>query len=390
MATPLLLLGAALGGAAMYLFDPEKGRRRRALIRDQATKASHDFKDFVDKGKRDLTHRGASLTGRIRSTVFRRKPTDEVLAERVRAKMGRYVAHPGAIEIHAAEGQVTLSGSILAHEQDELIEGISKVPGVHDIIDQLSVFEKAQGISQLQGGRQRAGERTELLQDNWAPGTRLLTGAAGTGMTLYALMRSNRLAGFVTFCTGVALLARTLSNKPLSRLAGLEGYKGIDIQKTINIEAPAEQVFTYLANYDNFPAFMRNVLSVETFADGRSHWKVSGPGGTTVEWDAITTRLDFNERIEWSTVEGSTVEHVGRIRLEPYAGGTRVHVQLTYNPPAGVVGHAVAKLLGADPKTELDQDLMRLKSTLETGKAPRDAAAYRQGESAGTTNVVHH
>jgi uncharacterized membrane protein len=173
-----------------------------------------------------------------------------------------------------------------------------------------------------------------------------------------------------------------VSNKPLRRLAGLEGYRGIDIQKSINIEAPPEQVFTYLANYDNFPSFMRNVLSVETYPDGRSHWKVAGPGGTTVGWDAITTRLDFNERIEWSTVQGSPVEHVGRIRLEPYGGGTRVHVQMTYNPPAGVVGHAVAKMFRADPKSELDQDLMRLKSTLETGKPPRDAAAHRQGETA--------
>ncbi len=382
MATPLLLIGAALGGAAMYLFDPDKGRRRRALIRDQANKATHDFKDFVEKGQRDLSHRSSSIVGRVRSKLFRRKPNDDVLAERVRAKMGRYVAHPGAIDVQAAGGQVTLSGSILAHEHDELIEGISKVSGVHDIIDQLGVYETAQGISELQGGRPRPGERPEILQDNWAPGTRLITGAAGTGITLYGLARSNHIAGFVSLCTGIALLARTVSNTPLRRLAGLEGHRGIDIQKSINIEAPPEQVFTYLANYDNFPSFMHNVLGVDTYPDGRSHWKVAGPAGTTVEWDAITTRLDFNELIEWSTVEGGPVEHVGRIRLEPYGGGTRVHVQMTYSPPAGVVGHAVAKMFRADPKSELDQDLMRLKSTLEIGKPPRDAAAYRQSEAA--------
>jgi uncharacterized membrane protein len=366
----------------MYLFDPEKGRRRRALIRDQATKATHDFKDFVEKGQRDLSHRSSSLVGRVRSKLLRRTPTDEVLAERVRAKMGRYVAHPGAIEISASGGQVTLAGSILAHEHDELIEGISHVPGVHDIIDQLDVYETSQGISELQGGRQRAGERTELLQDNWAPGTRLLTGAAGTGMTLYGIARTSHLAGFVTLCTGIALLARTFSNKPLRRLAGLEGYRGIDVRKSINIEAPPEQVFTYLANYENFPRFMKNVMDVQIMPDGRSHWKVAGPAGTSMAWDAITTRLDFNDRIEWSTIQGSPVEHVGRIRLEPYANGTRIHVQMTYSPPAGVLGHAVAKMFGADPKSELDQDLMRLKSALETGKTPRDAAAYRQAETA--------
>ena len=69
--------------------------------------------------------------------------------------------------------------------------------------------------------------------------------------------------------------------------------------------------------------------------------------------------------------------HAGSIRVEPHADGARVHVRMTYSPPAGALGHLVAKLFGADPKTELDEDLMRLKSTLETGKPPRDAAARR-------------
>jgi uncharacterized membrane protein len=365
-----LLLGAALGGAAMYLFDPDKGRRRRALIRDQAVKTQTDLQDFIDKGQRDLRNRGtvaaAKLRSRARSLITRGKATDDVLAQRVRSKMGRYVAHPGAVEVQAVGGLVTLSGSILSHEHADLVQGISEVPGVRNVVDHLSVFETARGISELQGGRERAGERSGLAQENWAPGTRLITGAAGTGITLYGLARSDRLSGFVALATGVAILARTVSNKPLRQIAGLEGYRAINIQKTITIDAPPERVFLFLANYDNFPRFMRHVLSVETLADGRSHWKVVGPVGTIVEWYAITTRVDFNELIEWSTVEGSAVEHVGRIRLEPLGTGTRVQLQMSYTPPAGVVGHGVAKLLGADPKTQLDDDLMRLKRALET------------------------
>jgi uncharacterized membrane protein len=48
---------------------------------------------------------------------------------------------------------------------------------------------------------------------------------------------------------------------------------------------------------------------------------------------------------------------------------------MSYNPPAGALGHVVAKLFGADPKSELDDDLMRLKRTIETGQPPHDAAA---------------
>ena len=43
-------------------------------------------------------------------------------------------------------------------------------------------------------------------------------------------------------------------------------------------------------------------------------------------------------------------------------------------PPAGAFGHAVAALFGADPKSEMDVDLLRMKAMIETGRAPHDAA----------------
>lgn len=48
---------------------------------------------------------------------------------------------------------------------------------------------------------------------------------------------------------------------------------------------------------------------------------------------------------------------------------------MSYQPAAGTVGHVVAKLPGDDPKHQLDDDLVRMKTYLETGKPPRAAAA---------------
>jgi len=59
------------------------------------------------------------------------------------------------------------------------------------------------------------------------------------------------------------------------------------------------------------------------------------------------------------------------VRFVPVDGGTRVDVRLSYNPPLGAVGHAVAALLGADPKQQLDDDLLRLQSLFDRGKASR-------------------
>ena len=55
-------------------------------------------------------------------------------------------------------------------------------------------------------------------------------------------------------------------------------------------------------------------------------------------------------------------------------GGTRVRVHLSYVPPGGAIGHAIAALLGADPKSEMDADLLRMKTMIETGHPPHDAA----------------
>jgi uncharacterized membrane protein len=66
----------------------------------------------------------------------------------------------------------------------------------------------------------------------------------------------------------------------------------------------------------------------------------------------------------------SIVENRGVIHLEAQKDGrTRVQIEMTYNPPAGLLGHAVATLLGLDPKSALDQDMLQLQSLFELGKA---------------------
>jgi uncharacterized membrane protein len=73
---------------------------------------------------------------------------------------------------------------------------------------------------------------------------------------------------------------------------------------------------------------------------------------------------------------------MGRIRFQPNPdGSTRLDIRISYNPVAGGLGHAVAALFGADPKTQMDEDLLRMKTLIETGVPPHDAA---RKEEAGT------
>ena len=102
---------------------------------------------------------------------------------------------------------------------------------------------------------------------------------------------------------------------------------------------------------------------------------MAGPAGLPVKWTAEVIEQIPNHLIAWRTVPGSLIRHFGVIHFEPNAqGGTRVDIKLAYNPIAGAVGHVVAKLFGADPKCEMDGDLVRMKTMIETGHAPHDAA----------------
>jgi len=55
-----------------------------------------------------------------------------------------------------------------------------------------------------------------------------------------------------------------------------------------------------------------------------------------------------------------------------------VRVIINYEPPAGRLGAALAKLLGEDPARELEEDLLRFKLLMEEGEVhtvtPQDSS----------------
>jgi uncharacterized membrane protein len=250
---------------------------------------------------------------------------------------------------------------------------VRRVPGVRAVSDQLTVYNEPGNVSSLQGGEPRTGERFELLQENWSPAARVMVGGVGTALMLAATRARGGLCA-VLGLSGSALLARAATNRDLRSLLGF-GERGITVRKTIHVAAPVERVFDFWTDYQNFPRFMHNVRDVREVAENRSHWVVAGPAGVPVQWTAEVTRVIPGELIEWRSVSDSDVRHEGEVCFAQNGdGGTRVSIRLTYIPPAGAFGHAVATMFGADPKSEMDADLLRMKSMIETGHAPHDAA----------------
>jgi uncharacterized membrane protein len=96
------------------------------------------------------------------------------------------------------------------------------------------------------------------MRERWSPATRLLAGASGSALLLWALRNRDGL-GMLGAAVGGALLVRTGSNVPLSQWMGVARGSRIPVHKTLRVNAPVDQVFELLARYENSPLFMRNV-----------------------------------------------------------------------------------------------------------------------------------
>lgn len=380
-----VLAGIGAGAALMYFLDPNRGARRRSLVSDKFTSAAHKLPDAVQVTAEDLSNRAYGFWAEATRMFSNDNPTDQVVEARVRSKMGRVVSHPHAVNVSSNDGNVTLEGIILESEVPALLSCVEKVRGVKSIKNNLEAHSSPEGIPSLQGGSLRE-DRWEFMQENWSPAARFVAGTAGTAAFAYALTRQDTL-GFSFGIAGLLLLARSVSNTELKRLFGTGGgRRAVTVQKAINVNASPEALFALWSNFENFPKFMTNVLEVKNTGEGLSHWKVSGPAGTTVEWDAKVTRVVPNELIAWKSVENSTVANAGYVLFEPNEdGSTEVTIRISYNPPAGAVGHAVAAVFGADPKSQMDEDLMRMKAMIETGEVPGDAAQEIHGSSKAHT-----
>ena len=136
------------------------------------------------------------------------------------------------------------------------------------------------------------------------------------------------------------------------------------IHESIEVQAPLQDVFRYWSNLENFPEIMRNVEEVRVAGD-TSHWRIKGPLGRTVEYDARTTEMSPERGIAWQTVEGD-IDTSGQVRFEEVAEGrTRIDVTMNYaDPPGGRLGEVVADAI-SNPERELREDLENFARRIE-------------------------
>jgi len=354
------LLGAGLG----YFFDPARGHRRRARIRDLASHVRHQESVLFGKVVRDASHRVRGVVERVFHPT-EGAVSDDVLVGRVRTHLGRAGSHPHAVEVSVSDGTVTLRGPILEREAAEVIRRVARVAGVCHVVDRLERHATADRIPSLQGESRPYGHN-EL----WTPAARGGAIVGGIAVATWGLLARRGLIGGIAGAAGSLLALRGTTNLPLSRIGALvTGRAGIELHKTIMVHAPIDRVFDLWSRFDSFPRFMQHVHSVRVHPDHkRSSWTVDGPGNVPITFEAELVRFEASREIAWQTLPDQRIEHAGTVRFQPGADGTRVHIHMTYRPPGGVIAHAIAHVLGWDPKARIDDDLVRMKALLEEGR----------------------
>ena len=137
-------------------------------------------------------------------------------------------------------------------------------------------------------------------------------------------------------------------------------------EKTIRVNAPAEKVYQYWRNFQNFPQFMEHVEEVRPVSgnDKLTHWKIKGPLGKSVEFDAELTKDEPNKTLGWNSA-GGEMGTSGAVTFAETGDNTEVHVVMQwFDPPGGAVGEVASKLL-QDPEKMLEEDLQRFKDIAE-------------------------
>jgi BON domain len=135
-----LSLAAAAGAGLAYAFDPARGRRRRAQIRDRSGAVLRKEKRALERQAHYSRGKAAGVAHRLRQGPPQEPEDDMTLIDKVRSEaLGRVVDGPH-LTIDANQRVVTLRGQVVDRETALAIEReVRSVGGVDDVVNLLHV-----------------------------------------------------------------------------------------------------------------------------------------------------------------------------------------------------------------------------------------------------------
>lgn len=135
-------IGLGVGAGLMYMLDPDRGRRRRAIVRDKTVHLVNETEDRLEHAAAHLANRARGTFAEVKSRFSSEQVDDAVLVERVRAKLGRVTGDPHAITVTAVNGMVKLTGLVDEAEIAKITDGALSVRGVKEVENRLQARQQ--------------------------------------------------------------------------------------------------------------------------------------------------------------------------------------------------------------------------------------------------------
>jgi uncharacterized membrane protein len=158
---------------------------------------------------------------------------------------------------------------------------------------------------------------------NVEPAERGISAVSGALLLVSGLRRGNLPlllgGGFLLYrgVTGFCPIYRAIESH-----SGRSLRDGLQIEESITVNKPADQVFALWRQLENLPRFMSHIESVTATDRHRSHWVARVPAPLRLEWDAAIVDEQENKKLSWRSLPGSSIDHNGSVFFIPYPGET--------------------------------------------------------------------
>ena len=247
----------------------------------------------------EASHARHSLYRRS-AQLWQHEPLRRVSADRMARGLGWFSIGLGLAELLAPRTVARLCGLSGRHT------GLVRLYGLREIASGMLIFGR--GTNPAAGVWSRvAGDAMDLAA---------LSAAA-------AMPSTDKRALGIAAANVVGITALdVLCAQELSRQTGAMTDDGaLRVLRSITVNRRPDEIYAFWRNLENLPRFMYHLQDVRVSGERTSHWVTTGPGNTTLEWDAEITADQPNELIAWRSLEGAQVENAGTVRFEPRAAG---------------------------------------------------------------------
>lgn len=145
----------------------------------------------------------------------------------------------------------------------------------------------------------------------------------------------------------------------------------MQIVESIDVDVPVTTAYNQWTQFESFPQFMDEVVSIRQVDDTNLVWTIKVAGAERT-FDAVVTEQHPDERVAWTSTEGE-LQHAGVVTFHKLADSeTRVTVQLDWEPHGFL--EKTGSLLGVGQHA-VKHDLKKFKEFIE--KVPGETGSWR-------------